>query len=102
VRREGGVAELADHGVVRCPGRAAVDDDEPLPPPPREGNRSGTGLLGAAVVVVGGGKCSARLDGLLSDELAASATRFHTCWDWEERVVVECLAFNTRPDVIPA
>ena len=79
MRREGGVAELADHGVARCPGRAVVDDDEPLPPPPREGNRSGTGLLGAAVVVVGGGKCSARLDGLLPDALAASATRFHTC-----------------------
>ena len=79
VRRAGGVAELADHGVAHWPGRRAVDDDDDPPPPPREGNRSWTGLLGAAVVVRGGGKLSSLLGGLLSDELVASATRFHTC-----------------------
>jgi len=100
VRRAGGVAALADHGVARCPGRGAVDDDDD-PPPPREGNRSWTGLLGAAVDVGGGRKSSSIPGELPPDELAASATRFHTCWDWEERMAVECLAFKTRPDAIP-
>ena len=102
IPKDDGAAELPDHGVLRCAWRkpdVGSDDDEeelaPLPLPPRAGKRSAAGGWNRGVCVEGNGD---------DEDSAAKATRFQTCCEdcEDERVADECLAFRTRPDVIPA
>jgi hypothetical protein len=69
---------LADQGVLRCPGRGAVDEDATADAGPSAGKRC-------------------------VEEDAAWATRSHTCVDCRPpRPAVACLAFRTRPLAMPA
>lgn len=102
VRNAGGVALLPDQGVLRwpalryfCAGCATAccccccgaGEERPS-----AGKRSCT-RLGPGWDIVAGPADAA---------LAAIATLFHTCWDCDERVAVECFALRTRPEAIPA